>query len=57
MKEIGSELQADEIELLERALRYYGRQPHRWAIICKEHLPHRQPKVRPSLAWGALPRV
>jgi len=35
----------DEIALLERALRYYGRQPGKWEVICREHLPHREPKV------------
>ena len=40
-------LQPDELALLERAVQYYGRQPQRWEIICRDHLPHRQPKV-----WG-----
>jgi hypothetical protein len=35
----------DEIALLEKALQYYGRQAWRWDIICRQHLPHRQPQV------------
>lgn len=46
MRAITGELQADEIALLEKALHYYGRQPKRWEIICRDHLPHRQPNVR-----------
>ena len=38
----------DEVALLEKALQYYGRQAWRWDIICRQHLPHRQPQVR---AW------
>ena len=35
----------DEVALLEKALQYYGRQAWRWDIICRQHLPHRQPQV------------
>ncbi len=42
---IAGPLEADEIALLEQALVYYGKQPWRWEIICREHLPHRQANV------------
>lgn len=41
----------DEIELLEQALAFYGKQAGRWDIICRDHLPHRQPQVG---GWGAM---
>ena len=46
MRAIAGALEADEIALLEKALVYYGKQPRRWEIICRDHLPHRQPNVR-----------
>ncbi|KAI3433354.1 hypothetical protein D9Q98_003172 [Chlorella vulgaris] len=51
VRAITGELQADEIALLEKALHYYGRQPKRWEIICRDHLPHRQPNVLATL-WS-----
>ena len=42
---ITGQLLPDEIALLEKALQYYGRQAWRWDIICRQHLPHRQPQV------------
>jgi len=48
---ITKKLSQAEIAVLEKAVVYYGRQPHRWEIICKDHLPHRHPMVL-SVLWA-----
>lgn len=44
-------LSPDEIELLTQAVEYYGKQSKRWEVICRDHLPHRQPQVLATL-WA-----
>lgn len=41
---------AEEL-LIVQALDFYGKQAKKWEIICKEHLPHRHPKVL-SMLWS-----
>lgn len=45
MSLITGPLQPDEIALLEEAMPFYGKQPGRWEIVCRDYLPHRQPQV------------
>lgn len=49
-------LRPDEIALLEQALSFYGKAPHRWESIVRDHLPYRQPNVSaPDFGcWGML---
>jgi len=41
---------AEEL-LIVQALVFYGKQAKKWEMICKEHLPHRHPKVL-SMLWS-----
>jgi len=40
-----------EIEVLKQAMKYYGRQPGKWDLICRENLPYRHPLVL-SMLWS-----
>jgi hypothetical protein len=44
-------LTPSEIYLLRQATHYYGTQVGRWDIICKEHLPYREPRSL-SMLWA-----
>jgi len=48
---ITGELTLPEQELIVQALGFYGKQPKKWEMICKEHLPLRHPKVL-SMKWS-----
>lgn len=40
-----------EETLLAHATEYYGKQAHKWEIICREQMPHRHPQVL-SMLWS-----
>eukprot|EP00887_Chlorella_sp_A99_P005507 scaffold1.g5507.t1 len=50
---VAGPLEPDEVAVLEAAMRYYGRQPHRWELICSAHLPHRNPQASKGVGVGA----
>ncbi|GAB4822723.1 hypothetical protein N2152v2_009769 [Parachlorella kessleri] len=44
-------LRPDECALLEQAVAFYGKQPYRWELICRNHLPHRHPNTL-AVLWS-----